>query len=68
MREATSRQDVSLSGMTRIDRPHESGVPKTESAASIPESPVAEQIQVQADQLAAHLRARQKELDHREVN
>ena len=60
---------------TRIDPPHEitSATPEPlaveRSAPTAPE-PVAaapEQIRLQADQLASHLMARQKELDHREA-
>jgi chromosome segregation ATPase len=64
-----------LTATQRIDCPHEVGVPAAESlavrqtppAAAVADAPATEQIHLQADQLAAHLRGRQKELDYREA-
>jgi chromosome segregation ATPase len=59
---------------TRIDPPHERAnalaeTPEKVVAPSVQASdePVWEQLRLQAEQLAAHLRVRQKELDHREA-
>jgi chromosome segregation protein len=63
-----------LSATQRIDSPHEVGVPASAPpvgegppAPSLADAPAGEQIRLQADQLAAHLRSRQKELDCREA-
>ena len=55
--------------------PHEVETPTAESstgqqpptAQRVADEPIAEQLRIQADQLAGHLRNRQKELDHREA-
>ncbi len=75
LREKSSWQTTNLTAMKRIDSPHEAGalVSESPSAQYAPtiepraDEPAAEQIRLQADQLAAHLRGRQKELDHREA-
>jgi hypothetical protein len=61
--------------MTRVDAPHEAanfarGVAADESvplAQLVPDESLAEQMNLQAAQLATHLRSRQQELDHREA-
>lgn len=73
----SSVEATNLTATNRIDPPHEaySTVPAPDPSAVLPPStatpvadePAAEQIRLQADQLAAHLRSRQKELDHREA-
>jgi hypothetical protein len=71
----SSPSAINLTATSRIDPPHEVAAPAPESLAAEPPStslPVADesavdQIRLQADQLAAHLRKRQKELDHREA-
>ena len=73
--EQLSRQSTELSATKRIDPPHEVETPISESslgqqppaAKRVADEPAAEQIRLQADQLAGHLRGRQKELDHREA-
>lgn len=59
----------------RLDAPHEACVASFQSAekspplasASLGDEPPSEQLHIQAAQLAAHLRARQRELDEREA-
>ena len=61
--------------MTRVDAPHAASNLARSSAAEKPapmvqlppDEPLSEQISLQAVQLAAHLRSRQQELDHREA-
>jgi hypothetical protein len=73
--ETSSRQGVNLTATKRIDSPHEVGDAASELAAALPtlaaestnDEPATEQIRLQADQLASHLRGRQKELDYREA-
>jgi hypothetical protein len=75
LRERSSPLNTELSATTRIDPPHESGSAIPESAAveqapvveRVADEPAAKQIRCQADQLASHLRGRQKELDYREA-
>jgi DNA repair exonuclease SbcCD ATPase subunit len=71
----SSPQSTTLAATSRIDPPHDvdtlepasSTVEPNAAAAPISDEPAAEQIRVQADQLAAHLRKRQSELDRREA-
>jgi hypothetical protein len=74
-RQPINQPPGAAAGTTRIDAPHVSGEPPADSgaepvapanAASV-SAPAAEPIQAQAAQLAGHLRARQKDLDHREA-
>ncbi len=52
---------------TRVDAPHVISKPSERPSKPIAaEESVAEQLRAQADQLAAYLRGRQRELDHRE--
>ena len=63
------RHSTNLTGTQRIDRPHQRRDATSESPSVATPLDVeldAEQIRRQADQLAAHLRTRQKELDARE--
>jgi chromosome segregation ATPase len=68
-------QQTGLGGMTRVDSPHAmrgSAVEPSEAVPVFRPGPVADdaadqQIRLQADQLAEHLRRRQKDLDHREA-
>jgi hypothetical protein len=68
-------QDVNPAVMTRVDAPHEVAKAACDAAADepapvvqlVPDEPLSEQISLQAAQLAAHLRSRQQELDHREA-
>jgi hypothetical protein len=70
-----SRAVASPSSKTRVDPPHEPSdlTPEPERDEPTPEvepvldEGVSEQLHLQADQLAAHLSSRQKELDHREA-
>jgi len=70
LRGPTGRRSACQAGLQRFDPPHEAQTAQVvePSAASTPaaSSPAEEPIRVQADQLAEHLRIRQKELDHRE--
>ena len=69
------RQSTEIGSTSRIDPPHEVRLLANEPAVAQPplvverppDEPVGEQVRLQADQLAAHLRTRQKELDHREA-
>ena len=64
------RNSTNLSAAQRIDCPHQRSGSSSESPAVATPSgaePDTEQIRRQADQLAAHLRNRQKELDCREA-
>ena len=73
--EKSSRKGTNLSATQRVDPPHGPDVSVTEelapeqmpAAPRVADEPAAEQIRCQADQLAAHLRDRQKELDQREA-
>jgi fused signal recognition particle receptor len=74
LRKKSARQNANLSPTMRIDPPHEEGSASVESspqqlptAEKVADEPAAQQIRFQADQLAAHLRDRQKELDRREA-
>lgn len=72
---AAAWQNVSPAVMTRVDAPHEAanlarGSAADEPAPAVqlaPDESLSEQISLQAAQLAAHLRSRQQELDHREA-
>ena len=73
-RAKSSARKTELSPTQRIDSPHEAGAsasaPVAEQTPPVPplaDAPAGEQIRLQADQLAAHLRSRQKELDCREA-
>ena len=71
----SSRHGTALTATKRIDTPHTSCDSVFESpvarpmptAAPVADESAAEQIRLQADQLASHLRDRQKELDYREA-
>ena len=76
VRPATSADQAGAGpAATRVDAPHEvckqatSPEPAEEATPAEPahSESVAEQLRVQAAQLASHLRSRQKELDHREA-
>jgi chromosome segregation ATPase len=70
-----SRQSTKLTSTARIDAPHEvgDGIPeaatdgRAPAATPIHSDAASQQLGLQAEQLAAHLRGRQKELDHREA-
>jgi chromosome segregation ATPase len=72
---AASWQNVGPAVMTRVDAPHEAanlagGSAADEPATAVqlaPDESLSEQVSLQAAQLAAHLRGRQQELDHREA-
>jgi hypothetical protein len=74
-RQNTGASDGNPAAITRIDPPHEvslagsgpSAVEPSPPAASMPIDATPERVRLQADQLAGHLRNRQKELDHREA-
>jgi golgin subfamily B member 1 len=69
----SSRQSTDLAAATRIDAAHEieavvadlPAAEATSAAQRVPDESSAAQVRLQAEQLAAHLRARQEELDHR---
>ena len=73
--EAASWQNANPAITTRVDAPHEAATLARGSAADEPapvvqlvhDESLSEQISLQAAQLAAHLRGRQEELDHREA-
>jgi hypothetical protein len=69
-------RNLGAASRNRIDKPHREhdSLENHDEAAShargtprIADEPPGEQVRLQADQLAAHLRTRQKELDHREA-
>ena len=70
-----SRQGANPEVMTRVDAPHEVAKSACDAGPDgpapavqlVPDEPLCEQISLQAAQLAAHLRSRQQELDHREA-
>jgi chromosome segregation ATPase len=63
----TTTKRVDLAHVVASEAPGAPPAAKAPPAKNVPDEPVAEQLRLQADQLAAHLRARQKELDHREA-
>lgn len=80
LRENSAPRGTILNANQRIDPPHESNsaaaaMEKAErreseslpAASRTEDEPIGKQFHLQADQLAAHLRNRQKELDHREA-
>ena len=72
--ETVCRQSVKLTSTARIDAPHEAPNATAQAATdgqapaiSMPNEADSDQLRLEADQLAAHLRSRQGELDHREA-